>query len=239
VIGRIAIVGSGRMGSALHRALKKTHGHVGGPFGRGFDGRGFDVVILAVPDAQIAIAAAAISEEAIVGHCAGSLGCDVLGDHESFAMHPLMTVTAEGASFEGAGAAIDGTTPRALATAEAIALMLGLRPWRIRDADRSAYHAAASIASNFLVTLEDAAEALLATAGGSREILGPLVRAAVENWLTHGGPAALTGPIARGDEGTVARQRAAVSSRMPELLAVWDALVGRTRVLAARAHDEH
>ena len=69
----------------------------------------------------------------------------------------------------------------------------------VDDADRAAYHAAASIASNFLVTLEDAAERLLATAGVDREALVPLVRATVENWAAAG-DRALTGPIARGDD---------------------------------------
>jgi len=104
----------------------------------------------------------------------------------------------------------------------------------IRDADRAAYHAAASIASNFLVTLEDAAESLLATTGAQRSILVPLVRAAVENWAAVGGPAALTGPIVRGDEATVARQRAAVAERTPELLPLFDALAERARALAGR-----
>ena len=77
---------------------------------------------------------------------------------------------------------------------------------------------------------------MLRTAGADRTILLPLVRAALENWATLGGPAALTGPIARGDEATVARQRQAVDERTPELLALFDALVERTRALAMRGH---
>ena len=86
-----------------------------------------------------------------------------------------------------------------------------MRATRVAGEDRAAYHAAASIASNFLVTLEGAAERLAATAGVDRALLAPLVRAAVENWAARGAEDALTGPIARGDEETVARQRAAVS----------------------------
>ena len=100
------------------------------------------------------------------------------------------------------------------------------------DEDRVAYHAAASIASNFLVTLEGAAERLAATAGVDRELLVPLVRAAVENWAADGAERALTGPIARGDDETVARQRAAVEERTPELLPLFDALVDATRAPA-------
>ena len=85
-----------------------------------------------------------------------------------------------------------------------------MRATRIAEEDRVAYHAAASIASNFLVTLEGAAERLAATAGVDRALLAPLVRAAVEDWAARGAADALTGPIARGDEETVARQRAAV-----------------------------
>src|SRR5689334_21151888 len=80
---------------------------------------------------------------------------------------------------------------------------------------RPAYHAAASIASNYLVTLQAAAEDVATATGLSREearaILVPLVRGAVENWAVRGPEAALTGPIARGDEATVARQRDAVA----------------------------
>ena len=131
----------------------------------------------------------------------------------------------------GAGCAVDGTTPRALAVAEALAAALGMRAMRVEDDDRAAYHAAASIASNFLVTLEGAAERLAATAGVDRALLAPLVRAAVEDWAALGAERALTGPIARGDEETVARQRAAVAERTPDLLPLFDALVDATRAV--------
>jgi predicted short-subunit dehydrogenase-like oxidoreductase (DUF2520 family) len=143
-----------------------------------------------------------------------------------------MTVTAAGADLRGAGAAIDGTSERALATAERLAGDLGLRPVRIAPEDRVAYHAAASIASNFLVTLQAAAEHVAATAGVERDLLVPLVRATVDNWAAQGAHRALTGPVARGDERTVERQRDAVAERAPELLELFDALVGATRALA-------
>ena len=59
------------------------------------------------------------------------------------------------------------------------------------------------------------------------------MRATVANWEAEGA-AALTGPIARGDEATVARQRAAVADRLPERAALFDALVAATRDLRAR-----
>jgi predicted short-subunit dehydrogenase-like oxidoreductase (DUF2520 family) len=108
-----------------------------------------------------------------------------------------------------------------------------MRVVQVADEDRAAYHAAASIASNFLITLEAAAERLLATAGADRDLLVPLVRATVENWSRLGPERALTGPVARGDEETVARQRAAVAQRTPDLLALFDELVSATRTVAA------
>jgi predicted short-subunit dehydrogenase-like oxidoreductase (DUF2520 family) len=145
-------------------------------------------------------------------------------------------IAAEGEpAFAGAGAAVAGSTPRALAIAEQLAARLGMRATTVADEDRAAYHAAASIASNFLVTLEGAAERLAATAGVDRELLAPLVRAAVENWVRLGAGPALTGPVARGDEATVARQRAAVAERAPEFLEAFDALVDATRGLAGAA----
>jgi len=102
----------------------------------------------------------------------------------------------------------------------------------VADADRAAYHAAASIAANFLVALEAAAERLAQTAGVDRAALAPLVEAAAANWARDGA-AALTGPIARGDGETVERQRAAVAQRCPELLDAWDALAALTRDVAS------
>jgi predicted short-subunit dehydrogenase-like oxidoreductase (DUF2520 family) len=108
-----------------------------------------------------------------------------------------------------------------------------MRPLQIDDADRAAYHAAASIASNFLVVVEDLAERLARTAGLDREPLVALVQASVANWATLGADGALTGAITRGDEETVARQRAAVAERAPADLELFEALVDATRRLAA------
>jgi predicted short-subunit dehydrogenase-like oxidoreductase (DUF2520 family) len=144
-----------------------------------------------------------------------------------------MTVTTAGADFTGAGAAIAGTTERARAIATELAEALGMRPVAVAAEDRVAYHAAASIASNFLITLEAAAERLARTAGIERALLVPLVRATVENWAALGAERALTGPVARGDEATVEAQRGAVAERTPELLDLFDALAAATRDLAA------
>jgi predicted short-subunit dehydrogenase-like oxidoreductase (DUF2520 family) len=215
------------MGRALTEALE-----LGEPLGRGADAADADVVLLAVPDGEIAAAAAAIAPGRLVGHLSGATTLAPLAPHEAFSLHPLMTVTSDGASFIGATAAVAGSTDRALQTATGLAHRLGLRPVEVADADRAAYHAAASVASNFLVTLEGAAERLAATAGVDREALVPLVRAAVENWAELGPREALTGPIARGDDAVVARQRMAVAARAPELLGLFDALTEATRALA-------
>jgi predicted short-subunit dehydrogenase-like oxidoreductase (DUF2520 family) len=232
---RCAVVGRGRLGTALAAALAQAGEVVEGPLGRGAAPDAADVVALCVPDGEIARAAAALvpREGVLVGHCSGATTLDVLAPHEAFSWHPLMTVPREGASFAGAGCAVAGATARALATAEGLARALGMIPARVEDGDRAAYHAAASIASNFLVTLEAAAERLAASAGAPRELLVPLVRATVENWAAHGPQRGLTGPIARGDDATVARQRAAVAERAPDLLVLFDALAEATRELAA------
>ncbi|MGO9753196.1 MAG: DUF2520 domain-containing protein [Solirubrobacteraceae bacterium] len=229
----MAIVGRGRLGGALAEALKAAGVVVTGPLRRGADGADCDAVLLCVPDGEIAAAGLLIAPGRFVGHCSGATGLDVLAGRDAFSLHPLMTVTAAGAAFAGAGAAIAGSTPAALALSRELAARLGMNPVELGAADRPAYHAAASIASNFLVTIEAAAERLALTAGVDRQMLAPLVRASVENWTVLGAARALTGPVARGDDATVARQRQAVGERTADLLPLFDALVDATRNLAA------
>jgi predicted short-subunit dehydrogenase-like oxidoreductase (DUF2520 family) len=230
---RLAIVGRGRVGTAFAASLTTGGYDVIGPLGRGANGAGADAVLLCVPDDSIADAAAAIAPGPLVGHCSGATGLAPLAPHEAFSVHPLMTVTAETITFDGAGAAVAGSTPEALRLASELAVAVGMQPVEIDDRDRPAYHAAASIASNFLITLEAAAERLAASAGLDREMLVPLVRATVENWARLGAERALTGPVARGDQRTVAMQRAAVAERAADLLPLFDVLADATRMLAA------
>jgi predicted short-subunit dehydrogenase-like oxidoreductase (DUF2520 family) len=229
-----AVIGAGRLGSALAAGLRAAGLSVEGPLRRGDAPPTSPVAILCVPDAEIAAAAAALPAGVLAGHCSGATGLEPLAPHEAFSLHPLVSVPAGSGPgvLAGAGCAVDGSTPRALRTATALAEAVGLRPARVAPGDRAAYHAAASLAANFLVTLEGAAERLAATAGVERALLAPLVRAAAAQWAELGAERALTGPIARGDEATVARQREAVAERAPELLPMWDALADATRALA-------
>jgi predicted short-subunit dehydrogenase-like oxidoreductase (DUF2520 family) len=231
-LGAVAVVGDGRVGRAVAAALRGAGVEVTGPLGRGATAAEADIVLLAVPDAEIGSAAALVAPGRLVGHFSGATTLEPLAPHEALGIHPLMTVTGE-TSFAGVPAAVAGSTPRALERARAIAEAIGMTAFEIADADRAAYHAAASIASNFLVTLEVFAEELAATAGVPRDALGPLAQAALDNWRPHGA-AALTGPIARGDEGTVSRQREAVHDRLPARAQLFDALTAATRDLAAR-----
>jgi predicted short-subunit dehydrogenase-like oxidoreductase (DUF2520 family) len=214
---RLAVVGDGRLGRALARVLGASSGAFEpiGPLGRGADGHEADAVLLCVPDAQIEAAAALIAPGRVVGHCSGATGLEPLSPHEAFSMHPLMTVSRRDPDFTGAGAAVDGTTDRALVLADRLARALGMRPVRVAEADRALYHAAASVASNFLITVETAAERMAAVAGVDGELLVPLVRATVENWAEEGGGRALTGPVARGDTATVERAPAAREGPAP------------------------
>jgi predicted short-subunit dehydrogenase-like oxidoreductase (DUF2520 family) len=236
---RVGIVGAGRVGSALAAALRDAGVEVEGPLGRGGCPVGCDAILLCVPDAEIAAAAEVVTAAApLVGHTSGATPLTALAHTgvAAFGLHPLQTVAQAGVRFQGAGAAVAGSSPEALAFAAALAERLGMTPFDIDDEGRAAYHAAASVASNFLVTLQAAAETIAGGAGldpeQARALLAPLVRETVENIAELGPEAALTGPIARGDEATVAVQRAAVEEAAPELLDLFDELVRRTRDLA-------
>ncbi|MDQ3648048.1 MAG: DUF2520 domain-containing protein [Actinomycetota bacterium] len=237
----VGVVGAGRLGASLCRALKAAGWSVDGPAGRG-EVPGGEVILLCVPDAEIPAAAEVVTGAApFVGHTSGASGLGALAPAgaEALGLHPLQTFTgAEGADpFDGAGCAVAGSSPRALELAEELARTLGMEPFEIDDLGRAAYHAAASIASNFLVTLEAAAEQVASGAGlappRARTLLAPLVARTVDNWAALGPERALTGPVARGDDATVERQRAAVEGAAPELLELFDVLTVRTRALAA------
>ena len=231
-VGRLAIVGAGRLGSALARGFRDAGIAVEGPLRRG-EQPSADVVLLCVPDAEIAAAAAAARGTGrLVGHTSGATPLD----DADFGLHPLQTVVSDQTSFQGCGCAIAGRTPEARDLAGSLAQALGMEPFLIDDGARAAYHASASIASNFVVTLEWMAERMASAAGvreeDARRMLAPLVRQTVDNWAALGPREALTGPVKRGDEATVARQREAIEASAPDLLPLFDALVEQTREVA-------
>ncbi|WP_442577046.1 DUF2520 domain-containing protein [Microbacterium sp. F51-2R] len=236
-VATVSVVGAGRLGTAMARALTEAGLTVNGPFRRGERARRADVVLLCVPDAEIAGAARA---HAGIGRRLGhTSGATPIQDVD-FGLHPLQTfLGGEGlAAFRGIGCAVAAHDHDGLGVARDLVDALGARAFVIDDGARGSYHAAASIASNYLVTLEDAAEQVAAATGLSpaetRALFAPLVRSTVENWAAHGAASSLTGPIARGDEATVDSQRAAVAEHAPALLPLFDVLAERTRALAAR-----
>ena len=228
----ITILGRGRMGTALAAALRGAGADVRGPVGRGESVPDAEVVLLCVPDREIAAAAAAVSAGPLLGHVSASAPLDLLAPHERFSLHPLLSVVGAGARFDGAYCAIDASSAGALDAARQLASTLGMRVKVVPREQRALYHASASMASNFLITLEGAAERLASMVGLEREALVPLVQATVENWARQGARTALTGPIARGDVATTVRQREAVADAAPDLLPLWDALAAATRELA-------
>lgn len=236
-VATATVVGRGRLGRVLSRALAAAGIEVNGPTGRRERAALADVVLLCVPDDEITSVAAALSDgRGLVGHLSGAT--PLAGTGVDFGLHPLQSFVGDedAEAFHGIGCAVAGRSPEALAVARELAVRLGARPFPISDDQRAGYHAAASIASNFLVTLMAAAEQVAASAGiapaQARSVLGPLVRTTVENWVRHGPEAALTGPVARGDTATVHRQRAAIAAGAPDLLALFDTLCASTHALA-------
>ena len=239
---RVSVVGPGRLGRVLAGALGQAGYEVAGPLGRGEQPPRADVALLCVPDSEIRDAATAVAGSArMVGHTSGAtpLAALAAAGEQQFGIHPLQTFTGRETPRHllGVGCAMAGSGPEALEVARELALSLGMVPFELSEERRPAYHAAASTASNFLVTLEAAAERLAGGAGlapdQARTLLAPLVRSTVENWSELGPERALTGPVARGDDETVASQRAAVADTAPELLGLFDVMVDRTRSLAA------
>jgi len=239
----VALVGGGRVGTALAAALRAAGRPVIGPLGRG-EIVDADVVLLCVPDSRIAEVAAQFSGRAqYIGHVSGATPINRLASAgvPMFGLHPAQTFAGQDGPerFHDVGAAVSGSTPAALRVARELATAVGMRPFEIDEAHRGAYHAAACVASNFLITIADAAEQLAAGAGlapeQSRELFGPLVRTTVQNWFERGPRAALTGPVERGDTATVDRQRVAVHEVAPGLSDLFEALVVATETLAAHS----
>jgi len=158
----------------------------------------------------------------------------VLSPHERLGLHPLLPLTRATSkpvadTFAGAACAIDGSTERARSVAADIATLLGMRPVVVEPPFRALYHAAASMAANYLVTLESVAEQLAHATGITRAELAPLARASLEAWIAGGFCDAISGPVSRGDDAIVEGQGGAIEAHDASLLPLFDALTAATR----------
>ena len=218
----IQVVGAGRVGSAVAARLRE---------------RGIDVatdtvpqgspnlVLLCVPDGAISEVAAAFEPGPWVAHMSGATPLSALDPHaRRFSVHPLQTFTKRrGAEqLDGAFAAVSAEAAEAREAGFELARTLGLTPFELHDSARVLYHAGASIASNFLVTLHRAASRLFEDAGAPPEALEPLMRRTIENGFE------LTGPISRGDWSTVEAHVRAIRESRPELERLYTALAEAT-----------
>jgi predicted short-subunit dehydrogenase-like oxidoreductase (DUF2520 family) len=239
---KLAVVGRGRAGGSLARAaeLAGIEVRVAGRDEVAEACRGAGAVLLCVPDEAIASVCELIASDPppLVGHVSGATTLEALASTaasgaELFSIHPLQTFADAETPVEGTPAAIAGSGERALDFARRLTEALGMRPFEVPEENRAAYHAAASIASNLLVALEESATDLLERAGvdDARELLAPLVLRTAANWSERGA-AALTGPIARRDRETVERHRAAIAKSAPELIHLYEALAMRAEAVA-------
>jgi predicted short-subunit dehydrogenase-like oxidoreductase (DUF2520 family) len=194
-----------------------------------------DAVMLAVGDDQIepacaALAAAGALDGVLVFHCSGAkssaalLAAAQVGALTA-SVHPVRSFAdpdSVARGFAGTWCGLEGDA-RALALLEPALAAIGARPVAIDAAAKTVYHAASVFASNYLVTVIDAALRAYQAAGipeqVARELARPLATETLENVFRLGPRAALSGPIARGDFATVARQQAALDG--------WDAPAGQ------------
>ena len=184
-----------------------------------------EVVLVTVPDDQIAPVVAGAGSLGLwqvgqlVIHTSGVHGLDALEPARAagaipLAIHPAMTFT--GTSIDVArldGCPFAVTAPAAvLPIAQALVVELGGEPFVVAPADRAAYHAALTHGANHLVTLVAQAERILAAVGveAPGRVLGPLLTAALDGALSSG-EALLTGPVVRGDTGTIASHLVALT----------------------------
>jgi predicted short-subunit dehydrogenase-like oxidoreductase (DUF2520 family) len=200
-----------------------------------------DVIFITTPDGVIETVCRQIAGAggfragSVVLHCSGALPSTVLAPARQSgawigSLHPLQsfaTPALDRNPFAGIIVSVEGDGP-ALQTAETLAADLNAHPQQILTEAKTLYHAAAVVASNYLVTLLDLAFTLLKRAGVSPQdahgVLRPLIDGTLANVARIGPPAALTGPLARGDAETVAHHLEAIAAKNPESLALYRAL---------------
>lgn len=194
-----------------------------------------EVVAIAVPDdalpTVVAEVAAAVAPGAWVLHLSGAHGLEVLdpvvaAGGRVLALHPLQTfadVVGALAALGDCAVAVTAVDADGYATGEQLATDLGGRPFRLSDAERPLYHAAAVFASNYLVAVSGAAETLLSLAGvpDARGAMRPLQQATLANVHRLGPRSALTGPTVRADVGTIERNLQALAEAAPQLVAAY------------------
>lgn len=177
-----------------------------------------ELVLLAVPDDALGPLVEGLAKLGawqpgqLVAHTSGRFGVGILHPIRSvgaipLALHPAMTFTGMSLDLTRLLDCTFGVTADAamLPIAQALVVEMGAEPVAIAEGDRTLYHAALAHASNHLVTLVAQASQLLREVGveAPERMLGPLLRATLENALASG-ESALTGPVSRGDAGTVA-----------------------------------
>ncbi len=194
-----------------------------------------DLVLITTPDGQIEAVGrelattGALAPGTVILHCSGALEADRLavlreGGAHIGSLHPLQSFAAPALDhnpFEGIVMAGEGDPP-ALTLAESLTGRLGARFIRLPAGTKGLYHAAAVVASNYLVTLMGGALEMLAVCGLSGRdafaVLEPLTRGTLDNIGRLGIPKALTGPIARGDAATVEHHCRDLAAQRPALL---------------------
>jgi predicted short-subunit dehydrogenase-like oxidoreductase (DUF2520 family) len=208
-----------------------------------------DLVLLTVPDDVLPGLVAGLASTGapyagrLLAHASGAHGIRVLDPATRsgalpMALHPVMTFTGRDDDVDRIkGVCFGVTAPDQLrAAAEALVIEMGGEPVFIAEQDRGLYHAALAFAANHIVTLVAQAADMLRKAGAENpeRMLGPLLGAALDNALRFG-DAGLTGPVARGDDGTVAAHVAAIKNAEPGALHAYLALARLTadRALAA------
>lgn len=250
----IALYGTGRAAGALGIAFSNAGHSIVGVQGRtqgGTDATSefFDVTpgsvglrVIAVTDDAIEEVARSIADHADgvpVVHVSGAVSVDALDPiaakgSQVGSFHPLQTMPdpVSGARrLRGAWIGITATHPL-FGELDDLAVSIGCRPFSLADEKKPLYHAAAAASANFVVTALALAEGLFEASGVPFEVAIPLVDAIVENAFALGPQAALTGPIARGDIATVAKQLNAVRDTSPEL---YDQFLTLARLTATTA----
>lgn len=193
-----------------------------------------DLVLLAVPDDAIQAVATGLAWPAgrAVVHCSGAATSDLLtpaaAGSRTGSFHPLQTfagVDEAIALLPNSTFAIETADERLAPALEELAVAIGARSIRLRAEDKAAYHLSAVLVSNYLVTLTQLATDLWAgfgrTPAEARQALVPLIEGATRSIAIAGLPDCLTGPVARGDLGTIEGHRQVLLERRPDLLGVY------------------